>query len=155
MYFPQNKNNCPSTYLFKVTQDTSYHYLTRSAEKISSYQFRSESFKSSFFPWIIVKWKKSESKIQNLSSSLLKNIWSRKLDHPQTQYSISITHRHYYTTIRKTVWRHKNKWWKFIKTPRLQNKIYNQFKKIWCFPNLMWDYVIGKFIYREWFDFYK
>ena len=60
------------SYLFKLIPDTSHHYLTRSVEKISTYQCRTESFKSCFFPWIIVEWNKLDSKIQNLSSSAFK-----------------------------------------------------------------------------------
>ena len=36
------------SYLFKLIPDTSHHYLTRSVERISRYQCRTESFKSSF-----------------------------------------------------------------------------------------------------------
>ena len=43
------------SYLFKLIPDTSHHYLTRSVENISTYQCRTDSFKSSFFPWTIVE----------------------------------------------------------------------------------------------------
>ena len=59
-------------YLFKLIPDTSHHYLTRSVEKSSSYQCKTESFKSSFLPWTILEWNKLDSKIQNLSSSAFK-----------------------------------------------------------------------------------
>ena len=72
MYFPQNKNIWPSILLFKLVPDISHHCLTRSVEKLFTYQCRTESFKSSFFRWTIVEWNKLDSKIQNLSSSAFK-----------------------------------------------------------------------------------
>lgn len=40
--------------------------------KIFAYQCRTKKFKSPFFPWAIVELNKSDSKIQNLSSSAFK-----------------------------------------------------------------------------------
>lgn len=106
-------------YLFKNQfQDTPYHYLTRSVEKISSHQFRTESFKSSFFPWTIVEWNKLESK---LSSSTFKEHLVKDIKPPSNSVfniynSLSLLYSN-----KKTVWRIKNKWCKLIKTAKLQN----------------------------------
>ena len=70
--FHKIKTSGLPSYLFKLIPDTSHHYLTRSVEKISTYQCRTESFKSSFFPWTIAEWNELDSKIQNLSSSAFK-----------------------------------------------------------------------------------
>ena len=53
--FHKIKTSGLPSYLFKLIPDTSHHYLTRSVEKISTYQCRRDSFKSSFFPWVIVE----------------------------------------------------------------------------------------------------
>ena len=66
--FHKIKTSGLPSHLFKLIPDTSHHYLTKSVEKISTYQCRAESFTSSFFPWTIVEWNKLDSKIQNLST---------------------------------------------------------------------------------------
>ena len=48
--FHKIKTSGLPSYFFKLIPDTFHHYLTRSVEKISTYQCRTESFKSSFFP---------------------------------------------------------------------------------------------------------
>ena len=60
------------SYLFKLISDASHHCFTRSVEKTSAYQCKTESFKSSLFPSTMVEWNKLDSKTQNLSSSAFK-----------------------------------------------------------------------------------
>ena len=59
--FHKIKTSGLPSYLFKLIPDTSHHCSTRFVKKNSTYQCRTESFKSSFFPWTIAEWNKLDS----------------------------------------------------------------------------------------------
>ena len=56
-----------SSNLFRLIPNTAYSYQTRTMDKFTKYQCRTEAFQSSFFPWTITEWKSLDPQARNLS----------------------------------------------------------------------------------------
>ena len=55
-------NGLPA-YLYKLIPKKSHQYITRNRNDIPTYQYRTDAFKFSFFPWTITEWNKIDIKI--------------------------------------------------------------------------------------------
>ena len=60
-------------YLYKLIPEKSHQYITRNVKDIATYQYGTDAFKFSFFPWTITEWNKIDIKIRNSPYSVFRN----------------------------------------------------------------------------------
>ena len=65
MQFLQIKTTGLPSYLFRLITNTVHLYQIRTRDNVTKYQFRTEAFKSTFFPWTITEWNNLDLQIRN------------------------------------------------------------------------------------------
>ena len=69
--FYKIKTNLFPKYLYELIPTESHTYNTRNIENVNTYYYRTELFKYSFFPYVIVKWNKLDINLRNAKSFLI------------------------------------------------------------------------------------
>ena len=88
-YFYKFKSYGLPPYLFQLIPHESHSYNNRNSEDIPTYHCRTDSFKNSFFPWIIHEWNKLDLGIRKSTYSVFRQ-YLLKVIRPQPSATFNV-----------------------------------------------------------------